>query len=74
MKQQSNKLKNKQLGQSVKTTSVINLLNVVEDKEKKFAASESVEETKLVDNVPTEQSNPAFNIRDFARTNRVVKD
>lgn len=75
------------LGQRVETRSVINLLNIVEDKEKELIAMEPKhieEQTEPVTNdIETKLeifrgsnilNNPQNNIRDFARNNRIVKD
>ncbi|MGX7395424.1 hypothetical protein [Carnobacterium mobile] len=60
------------LGQKVETKTVINLLNIVEDHEKELVKSEAPEQIESTNSEPTDQ--PANLIRDFARSNRIVKD
>lgn len=57
--------------QNVAKTSVVNLLNIVEDREKEIVAEEN-----KVDSLPeskVEEESPQNSIRDFARKNRMVK-
>ena len=58
------------LGQLIETKSVINLLNVVEDREKELLGTETVNQSQPTTVSTTEQSN---GIRDFAMKNRLVK-
>lgn len=58
------------LGQLIETKSVINLLNVVEDREKELLGTETVKEEQTAAVSTTEQTN---GIREFARKNRLVK-
>ncbi|MGY0400681.1 hypothetical protein [Carnobacterium jeotgali] len=58
------------LGQLIETKSVINLLNVVEDREKELLGTETVKQSQATTVSTGEKSN---SIRDFARKNRLVK-